>query len=55
MKLPNCTPRDNKSKPNEIRSIKISIKEQKAIFQTWKMNSFETKSEEESRQAIKLL
>ena len=57
MKLPNCTPRNKKSKPNEIRSVKMSIKEPKAtitIFQAGKMNCFGAKNEEESRQAIKI-
>ena len=57
MKLPNCTPRNKKSNPNEIRSVKMSIKEPKAtitIFQTGKMNCFGAKSEEKSRQAMRI-
>ena len=57
MKVTNCIAKNKKSKPNEISSVKMSIKEPKAtvmIFQTGKMNCFGAKSEEESRQAIRI-
>ena len=57
MKVPNCIAKNKKSEPNEIWFVKMSIKEPNAtvmIFKTGKIKCFGAKSEEESKQAIRI-